>query len=222
MQVGVLGVDGDGVFRPNARHVPGGGVANCLVDRVHLLLGLLRREVVKEEVDVGRGKRIVVVVLAHRMLRRLHRVRDRCKTSLYGATRSDDVAPVHDLRVRALCEESPVLLELIQACDHSGIALRRLSAESGRTYVVGVLVEIEVVDDDTRTRLTNVVGGIEDVHEPNMGILETSVGLVGRPSVRSIASSSREGCRAWERTSEMPGPGGSAAIRERKACASGD
>ena len=77
--------------------------------------------------------------------------------------------------------------------------MRRLSAESGRTYVVGVLVEIEVVDDDTRTRLTNVVGGIEDVHEPNMGILETSVGLVGRPSVRSIASSSREGCRAWER-----------------------
>ena len=42
-------------------------------------------------------------------------------------------------------------------------------------------IEIDIVDDDARTRLTNVIGGIKDVHEPDMGIVEAGVGLVGRP-----------------------------------------
>lgn len=107
-------VDGDGVLGPEARHVPRHGVAHRFVDGDDPRLGLFGGEPPQKQIDVGRRVRRGVVVLPDAPLRRLRVLGQRRETRQHRAARRDHVAPVHELRERVLCEDRPVLPELVE------------------------------------------------------------------------------------------------------------
>src|SRR6201999_1993039 len=90
----------------------------CLVDRVDLDLCLLRRQPVKEKIDVRGRECTVVEILPEGPLRGFGTVGYWRKACLHRPASGYDVAPVGQLRERAFGEDRPVLLELVETSDH--------------------------------------------------------------------------------------------------------
>ena len=112
----ILTGNGDGILGAHHRDLAQEGIANGSFDLLDLFHGLVVVQAIQEQVDVGRGAELLVVVLAKLALGGVELLGDRQEAVDDGGARGHDIVPVH-VHHGGFRKDIEVLLELGQAPD---------------------------------------------------------------------------------------------------------